>query len=93
MVFLCSSSNTCLWPILCLVKNVNAREPFVVGLFCGKQKPKNAVLAQFVADANNLMSHGLMVGEKNMCGINSFVCLRCPCIRKRHQMLLGILLM
>ena len=71
------SSNTCLWPILCSVKNVNAREPFVVGIFCGKQKPKNAAefLAQFVADADNLMRHGLTVGgTKIAVKIHSFVC-------------------
>lgn len=36
------SSSTALWPILCLVKNVNPCNPFVVGLFCGKEKPGSA---------------------------------------------------
>ena len=71
------SSSTSLWPILCLVRNVNAREPFVVGLFCGKQKPTNAAefLSQFVSDTDNLMRHGFTVdGKKYAIKIHSFVC-------------------
>jgi len=62
------SSNTSLWPILCLVTNVNMHEPFVVGIFCGKHKPENAseFLARFVSDADKLMRYGLVVGEKNI---------------------------
>ena len=36
------SSNLSLWPILCLVKNVPLKTPFVVGMFCGKEKPGSA---------------------------------------------------
>jgi hypothetical protein len=51
------SSNLSLWPILCLVKNIPLKAPFVVGMFCGKEKPDSAseFLADFVTEACSLV--------------------------------------
>jgi len=71
------SSNTSLWPILCLIRNVAAVEPFLVGLFCGKHKPNNPAefLSPFVCEADNLIEHGLIVDDKRVeVKIHSFVC-------------------
>jgi hypothetical protein len=35
------SSNTCLWPILCMVRQSNCIEPFVVSAYQGNENPKN----------------------------------------------------
>ena len=44
------SSSVTLWPILCFVRNVGLQfsTPFVVSMFCGKEKPTSA--AEFLAD-------------------------------------------
>ena len=71
------STNTCLWPILCSVINVNLREPFVAGVFCGKEKPGSATefMADFVSEATHLLANGLTVDNKKYgISINSFVC-------------------
>ena len=34
------SSNTTLWSILCSIINVDAKNPFIVGLFCGKRSQR-----------------------------------------------------
>lgn len=71
------SSSTSLWPILCLVKNVDARQPFVVGIFSGKEKPGSAseFLSEFVSEANDLMTNGLQLGDAKLnVKLHSFVC-------------------
>lgn len=71
------SSSTCLWPILCLVKNCSKREPFVVGLYCGTNKPASAedFLSDFVSEAIDLLKNGLLIGSKHYSVvIHSFVC-------------------
>jgi len=71
------SSTTSMWPILCLVRNVDALEPFVVGIFCGKEKPGNAAefLSEFISDATELLGSGFCVEDKNYpVQIHSFVC-------------------
>jgi hypothetical protein len=71
------SSNVTLWPILCAVINIDAKDPFVVGLFCGKEKPRNAAefMLDFVTEAVELMTSGLNY-ESNWYPvvIHSFVC-------------------
>jgi hypothetical protein len=71
------SSNTALWPILCLVSNIDSENPFVVGLFCGKEKPKSAAefLSDFVTETVDLIKNGLIFENKLFpVVIHSFVC-------------------
>ena len=71
------SSTTSMWPIPCLVRNVDALEPFVVGIFCEKEKPGNAaeLLSEFVSDPTELLGSGFCVEDKNYpVLIHSFVC-------------------
>lgn len=71
------SSNLSLWPILCLVKNIPLKVPFVVGMFCGKEKPGSAseFLADFVTEACTLVKDGLLVDQQTKTiKIHSFVC-------------------
>ena len=71
------SSSMSLWPILCSVKNIGNKDPFVVGAFCGKEKPGSAseFLADFVSEADSILRNGLTIGEKNFSAIiHSFVC-------------------
>jgi len=71
------STNTSLWPILCSVFNSVNKEPFVVGIFCGKEKPTDVkeFLRDFVSEASDLLKNGLTV-EQNIIPvfIHSFVC-------------------
>jgi len=71
------STNISLWPILCSVNNSVDKEPFLVGLFCGKEKPSNAreFLSDFVAEASHLLAYGLVVGSTKIpVAIHSFIC-------------------
>jgi hypothetical protein len=71
------SSTVSLWPILCSVRNSSCRDPFVVGAFCGPEKPGSAAefLSDFVIEAMELMNNGLFVGgKKYSVDIHSFVC-------------------
>lgn len=71
------SSSSSLWPILCLVKNITVCDPFVVGIFCGKEKPGSAAeyLSDFVSEATGLLKNGLCFGNKTYAvKIHSFVC-------------------
>jgi hypothetical protein len=64
------------WPILCLIKHLNA-EPFVVGLYCGKKKPASLVdyLEDFVHDLQCVLQHGIEVcGQFHRVQIDCFVC-------------------
>ena len=71
------SFNTTLWPILCSIINVGAKNPFIVGLFCGKEKPESAAefLSDFVAEVGDLITNGFIL-ESNVLPvvIHSFVC-------------------
>ena len=58
-------------------KNIPLKAPFVVGMFCGKEKPGSAsdFLADFVTEACMLVKDGLIVdGEIKKVTIHSFVC-------------------
>ena len=71
------SSSLSLWPVLCLIHNIGYKEPFVVGLFCGKEKPSSAseFLSEFVADLLSILSKGLSINGKTYSfSIHSFVC-------------------
>lgn len=71
------SSNACLWPILCMVKQPNCGEPFVVGIYQGNEKPANAseFLSEFVVETVDLVRDGLIIADK-LCTVklHSFVC-------------------
>jgi hypothetical protein len=71
------SSSLSLWPILCLIHNIGHKEPFVVGLFCGKVKPSSAseFLSDFVADLLTILREGLSInGKIYSFSLHSFVC-------------------
>jgi len=71
------SSNIALWPILCSVINIDSKNPFVVGLFCGKEKPKRAAefLSDFVIEAVDLIENGLSLENRIFpVVIHCFVC-------------------
>lgn len=71
------SSGLQLWPILGLLKEPAVSEPFVIGMFSGKSKPKSVddFLSQFVSEAKRLETEGFMVlGKKVNLTIHSFIC-------------------
>jgi hypothetical protein len=71
------STSQSLWPILCLVRNLPFKAPFVVGMFCGREKPGSAseFLIDFVTECCTLMKDGLTVDhETKKIKIHSFVC-------------------
>jgi hypothetical protein len=71
------SSSVSLWPILCLVRNIDFKEPAVIGLFCGKQKLGNAAefLSDSISDMLTVMEKGLYINEKiYSISVHSFVC-------------------
>lgn len=60
------STNSQFWPILGLVSNCNLRQPFVIGLFYGEQKPSDVdiFLHDFVNELKTLQNTGLMYSNK-----------------------------
>jgi hypothetical protein len=71
------SSSLSLWPILCLVTNIDIKEPAVIGVFCGKEKPGSAAefLSDFITDMLKVMDEGLRINEKvYTVSIYSFIC-------------------
>lgn len=71
------SSNTSLWPILCMLKNADSSDPFVVGIYSGSEKPADAseFLSEFVDEVHNLSQNGVSIGgELYTIKIHSFVC-------------------
>ena len=71
------SSSSCLWPILCIVRQSEKKKPFVVGIYSGNSKPVNLTdyFEQFVIDCKKLVSHGLLIaGEHYEIALHSFVC-------------------
>jgi hypothetical protein len=71
------SSSTSLWPILCMLKHPFYREPFVVGVYYGSEKPASAseFLEEFVAEAAELLKNGITVADvQYSVKIHSFVC-------------------
>lgn len=71
-----NSTNMQLWPILGLVKNWNAHQPFVIGIFCGTSKPVPLVafFKKFI-DEYSYLKNGFFVNtSKYSVEIHSFVC-------------------
>jgi len=71
------SSSMCLWPILCMMKNVLCARPFVIGIYCGTAKPGNAqeFLEDFVTELRDLIQNGMIISGKHYTfNIHSFVC-------------------
>lgn len=71
------SSNVTLWSILCLVKDIDLKDPFVVGMFSGKDIPRNATefLAEFVTETCHVLNDGLIINDvKYSVSIHCFVC-------------------
>ena len=73
------SSSTSVWPILCMVVNVelNNSPPFLVGIFCGKEKPSSAkeYMSEFVAETKMLLTEGFIVDSATYTIIiQSFIC-------------------
>jgi hypothetical protein len=71
------SSSSSLWPILCRLMNCLCKDPFVVGIYYGNDKPADVseFLAEFVEEASFLSKNGLTVGDKlYTVKIHSFVC-------------------
>ena len=68
------STNDQMWPILC---SFHTFKPFIVALFCGKQKPDSVTnfLEDFLADYTNLSSTGVKYHDKvfSVC-IKTFIC-------------------
>lgn len=71
------SSNTQLWPILALVKDIPNAKPFPIALFCGKSKPAplHAYLVQFVDELVILLRDGFSFENINYTvRVHSFIC-------------------
>ena len=66
------------WPILCKVFNQpDIYRPFVVAVYCGKQKPKNldSYLRKFVAEINHLQAAGININDILFkISIKAFIC-------------------
>lgn len=61
------SSNTCLWPILGLVKELENSEPFPIGIFCGESKPGSVdeFLSHFISEMKELEQTGFIYRKTN----------------------------
>jgi len=71
------SSGTCLWPIMALIKNMPSKDPFIVGLYYGQEKPGDAaeILSEFVSEACRLIADGIIINHTHYTvDIHSFVC-------------------
>ena len=71
------SSSTNLWPILCMICNIPNCKPFVVGLFCGINKPGNVAefLSDFIKEFRELQETGLVIDDMSYhLNIHSFIC-------------------
>jgi len=70
------SCNTQLWPILCLLKNLNS-SPFPIGIFCGTSKPDSLdfFLETFVNELEYVIQNSLEVKDKKYkVVLYNFVC-------------------
>ena len=71
------SSNSQFWPMLGLMGKDPERKPFLIGLFHGTSKPKNAreFLSTFVDELTSLQTTGIKHGDKNYkCSVSAFIC-------------------
>lgn len=60
------SSSGQFWPILGRLENIGKWEPFIIGLFYGNSKPKNAstYLNVLVEEINQLVAHGIVYADE-----------------------------
>ena len=71
------SSSTSLWTILGMLKNHIIKTVFVIGVFCGREKPASVIefLEDFVTETLSLLQNGLIINGKHLTmKIHSFVC-------------------
>jgi len=71
------SSNSCLWPILCKLKDPHYMEPIVVGIYHGNEKPGDAseFLSDFINEMTQLTENGITVADQlYTVKVHSFVC-------------------
>ena len=71
------SSSRALWPILGMAINLPDKVPFVIGLYCGTEKPPVAAeyLEEFVTETQHILSDGLIIDTQTFTiSIHSFVC-------------------
>lgn len=73
------SSNKEFWPILCNIFEIPQQDPFIIGIYCGKGKPKdlNAFLNDFVEEMIQLLDNDLYLEqfEKTIkISIRCFIC-------------------
>ena len=70
-----NTRNETLWPILCMIPQLNFR-PFVVGLFLGRQKPTpfDEFLQEFLLELRSLLQNGMEYSEKKYQNSSSFIC-------------------
>lgn len=59
------SSNEEFWPILCNIYEIPKQDPFIIGIYCGKGKPKdlNAFLNDFVEEMIQLLDNDLYLEQ------------------------------
>ena len=71
------SSNDCFWPILGLIIQENQPEPFIIGLWSGKSKPKDAnlYLEKFVNEIKQISENGITYNDSvYSVTIENFIC-------------------
>ncbi|KAK6493020.1 hypothetical protein HHUSO_G2484, partial [Huso huso] len=71
------SSNVQFWPILGLLEEDKNKNPFIIGLFVGKSKPKdaNSYLKYFVDEMKHIQNEGMSFdGKLVKVTISNFVC-------------------
>jgi len=74
---LSKSSGAQFWPILAYIMNIPKKIVFLVGLYYGTVKPddSNDFLLDFVQDANNLATNGIILNKVNInVSIKLFIC-------------------
>jgi len=74
---LSKSSGAQFWPILAYIMNIPKKMVFLVGLYYGTEKPhdSNDFLIDFVQDANNLITNGIILNNTNIkVSIKLFTC-------------------
>ncbi|CAN7988852.1 unnamed protein product, partial [Ixodes hexagonus] len=74
---LSKSSNLQLWPVQCLIVNLDDQAPFLVGAFAGTSKPESAndFLLPFVTELKSLLENGLTVNGYSVCiSLEAIIC-------------------
>lgn len=70
------STTTQFWPILAYVRDSKLKEPIVVAIYCGNDKPPvEPFLEEFVNELNDLVLSGIDIGSaKFVIKIRTFIC-------------------